>query len=107
MAAKTQISHAFIRITVVKNVSFYFIGYTTHYCQWDRHVCSGAYLIIIFFGNEAGNGHKSALVFGFNIKPIHSAVDLGNQSAAACEFFCIVCERLTISLVQVKASQVA
>ena len=34
------------------------------------HVCSGAYLIIIFFGNQAGNGHKLALVFGFNIKPI-------------------------------------
>ena len=46
------------------------------------------------------NGHKLALVFGFNIKPIHPAVDLGNQSAAACEFFCIVCERLTIPIVQ-------
>ena len=37
-------------------------------------------MIIIFFGNQAdGNGHIIALVFGFNIKPIHSAVDLGNQ----------------------------
>ena len=38
-----------------------------------------------------------ALVFGFNIKPIHSAVDMGNESTAACELFCIVSERLTIS----------
>ena len=45
------------------------------------------------FGNQAGSGHKLALVFGLNIKPIHSAVDLGNQSAAACKFFCMVCER--------------
>ena len=44
-----------------------------------------------------------ALVFGFNIKPIHSAVDMGNQSPAACELFCIACERLTIPI----ASQVA
>ena len=56
-------------------------------------------MIIIFFGNQAGNGHKLALVFGFNIKLIHSAVDLGNQSAAACEFFCRVCERLMIPIV--------
>ena len=70
MVAKTQISHAFIRVNVVKNV----------------------------------NVHKLALVFGFNIKPIHSAVDLGNQSAAACEFFCIVCERLTIPVVRAWAS---
>ena len=41
-----------------------------------------------------------ALVFGFNIKPIHSAVDMGNQSAAACEVVCIVCERLTIPIVR-------
>ena len=40
-----------------------------------------------------------ALVFGFNIKPIHSAVDMGNQSSAVCEF-CIVCERLTIPIVR-------
>ena len=46
-----------------------------------------------------------ALVFGFNIKPTHSAVDMGNQSTTACELFCIVCERLTIPIVQ--ASQVA
>ena len=32
----------------------------------------------------------SALVFGFNIQSIHSAVDLGNQSAATCELFFIV-----------------
>ena len=51
------------------------------------------------FGNQAGNGHKLALVFGCNIKPIHSAVDLGNPSAASCEFFYIVCERLTIPIV--------
>ena len=38
-----------------------------------------------------------ALVFGFNIKPIHSAVDMGNQSPAACELYCILCERLTIA----------
>ena len=41
-----------------------------------------------------------ALVFGFNIKLIHSAVDMGNQSSAACELFCIVCERLTIPIVR-------
>ena len=41
-----------------------------------------------------------ALVFGFNIKPIHSAVDVGNQSTAACKYFCIVCERLTIPIVR-------
>ena len=41
-----------------------------------------------------------ALVFGFKIKPIHSAVDIGNQSSAACEHFCIVCERLTIPIVR-------
>ena len=38
-----------------------------------------------------------ALVFRFNIKPIHSAVDMGNQSSTACKLFCIVCERLTYS----------
>ena len=41
-----------------------------------------------------------ALVFEFNIKLIHSAVDMGNQSSAACELFCIVCERLTIPIVR-------
>ena len=44
------------------------------------------------------------LVFGFNIKPIHSAVDMGNQSPAACELFCIQCERLTIPIVRAYAS---
>ena len=68
--------------------------------DWLSIFCSGAYLIIIFFGNQSGNGHKLALVFGFNIKPIHFAVDLGNQSAAACEFICIVYERLTIPIVR-------
>ena len=41
-----------------------------------------------------------ALVFGFNIKSIHSAVDMGNQSTDTCELLCIVCERLTIPIVQ-------
>ena len=39
-----------------------------------------------------------ALVFGFNIKPTHSAVDMGNQSASACELFCIVCDTYSTSL---------
>ena len=29
------------------------------------------------------------LVFGFNVKPIHSADDMGNESPAACELFTI------------------
>ena len=47
-----------------------------------------------------------ALVFGFNIKPIHSAVYLENQSGAACDcdFFYIACEGLTIPIVRAKAS---
>ena len=40
-----------------------------------------------------------SLVFGFNIKPIHSAVEMGNQSTAACELFCIVFERHMIPTV--------
>ena len=36
-----------------------------------------------------------ALVYGFNIKPILSAIDMGNQSSAAYEF-CVVCERPTM-----------
>ena len=43
-----------------------------------------------------------ALVFGFNIKLIHSAVEMGNQSTAACFF--VVCERLTIPIVRALAS---
>ena len=39
------------------------------------------------------------LVLGFNIRPVHSTVDMGNQSPAACKF-CIVCERLTIPIAQ-------
>ena len=42
----------------------------------------------------------SALVFGFKIRPIHSAVDMGNQPSAACELFCIVFEKLTIPIVR-------
>ena len=41
-----------------------------------------------------------ALVFGFNIKAIHSTVDMENQSSAACEVFCIVFEKLTIPIVR-------
>ena len=43
---------------------------------------------------------RSYISVGFRIQ---SAVDLGNQSVAACEFFCIVCERLTIPIVQAYA----
>ena len=45
-----------------------------------------------------------ALVLGLNIKSIHSAVDMGNQSTAACELFCIVYERLTIPIVRAFAT---
>ena len=34
--SKKQISHAFICVNVVKDVAFYFIGYTIHYSLWDR-----------------------------------------------------------------------
>ena len=68
-------------------------------------------MIIIFFGNQAdGNGHILAFVFGFNIKLIHSAVDLGNQSVAACESFCIVWYELKLRYLLCRwgpASQVA
>ena len=42
-----------------------------------------------FLETRLATRRKLALVFGFNIKPIHSAIDLGNQSAA---------ERLTIHI---------
>ena len=107
MAAKTQISLAIIRVNDVKvypSISLAIRFFTAYEIACGDclafHVCSGAYLIIKSFGNQANGSDLLALVFGFNIKPIHSAVDMGNQSTAACELFCLVCERLPIPIVR-------
>ena len=65
MAAKTQTSRAFIRVNVVKmyssvSLAIRFITANEIACggRLAFDVGSGAYLIIIFFGNKAGNGHR-------------------------------------------------